>query len=147
MTEPEQVWEEPGGGVRVTLKRRRTIVVYDGSVTAADVVVDERGGGRPRRIRPNKVAVRYDNDGDGWTMVLTLGGPSVRANGRPGDDYHYIEFHPGGARPPFWAGLFAVDQHPAPETLDADGAEAMRDAQQLIADVADGRRREPEEPQ
>lgn len=118
MAEQAETWEEPGGGVQVTLRRRQTIVVCQGSVTAAEIVVDERGGGRPKRIRPNKVAVRYEYDdliGDGWTMVLTLGGPSVLAGGRPGNDYHYIEFHPGSREAlPWWAAAFATAQHPDP---------------------------------
>jgi hypothetical protein len=107
-----ETWEEPGGGVVVTLLPEQTIIVQRGRVDVADVVVDERGGGRPKRFRPREIGVRYEHTADGWSMEVVLGGPSVRADGRDGSNYVHVTYRPGGERPPFWAAAFAVAHQP-----------------------------------
>lgn len=111
------VWEEPDGDARVTLGEKTTIVVRRGRVTGAADIEDLSGCARPRRMRPSTVGVRYTETPDGWSMEITLGGLSVRADGKLGTRYMYVTYYPGTERPPWWAARFALDYHPDPDNV------------------------------
>lgn len=111
------VWEEPDGAVKILLGDKQTIVVCRGEVTNAADIDDWRGYARPRRIRPTSIGVRYMCSPDGWSMEVTIGGPTVRTDGKAGMRTAYVTYYPGMARPPWWAAAFAVDHHPDPENM------------------------------
>jgi hypothetical protein len=134
-----EMWEEPGGGVRVEVEPTETIIVVRGRVDVAEVVTDTQSTRRPRRFRPAVVAARYRNIGGSneWSYEVTIGGPSVLSDGRPGNDYHYATYHPGAARPPFWAAAFATAHLPVLGP-DEDPEVTLTDAEIDRAEMAGG---------